>query len=133
MITEHRFMLPWPPSMNTYWRKWNNRMVLSPKGRAYRGEVATAPDVIKWLGRFEIMDARLKMLIWIHPPDRRKRDLDNLPKGIQDSLQKAGVYVDDCQIDDLHLIRKKIIKGGMALVFVTELIADKAEEAAQDR
>ena len=32
--------LPWPPSMNTYWRTFQGRMIISAKGREYRKAVA---------------------------------------------------------------------------------------------
>ena len=122
MLMVHTFTLPWPPSMNTYWRNWKGRMVLSKKGREYRGLVAGSPDVVAWVEHYHPMPARLKMRIDVFQPDRRRRDLDNLPKGIQDGLQKAEVYIDDCQIDDLHIIRKEIIKGGKVVVTITEML-----------
>ena len=32
--------LPWPPTVNTYWRVFNGRSILSEKGREYRKAVA---------------------------------------------------------------------------------------------
>jgi hypothetical protein len=29
--------LPWPPSVNGYWRKWRGRMVISVEGRKVPG------------------------------------------------------------------------------------------------
>lgn len=40
------------------------------------------------------------------PPDRRKRDLDNLLKSLLDGLEGAGVFKDDAQIDDLQIVRR---------------------------
>jgi crossover junction endodeoxyribonuclease RusA len=31
--------IPWPPSVNHYWRKWRNRMVISREGRMFRKNV----------------------------------------------------------------------------------------------
>jgi crossover junction endodeoxyribonuclease RusA len=39
--------------------------------------------------------------ITAHPPDNRKRDLDNLQKSLLDSITCAGVWQDDSQI--MHL------------------------------
>jgi crossover junction endodeoxyribonuclease RusA len=41
-------------------------------------------------------------------PDRRRRDLDNLLKAVQDALAHAGVYDDDSQIVDLRIRRAGI-------------------------
>ena len=122
MLTIHKFTLPFPPTMNTYWRNWQGRTRLSKKGRAYRSLVEYSDDVVAWVKHYHPMPARLMMLIEVYPPDRRKRDLDNLPKGIQDGLQKAKVYMDDSQIDDLRLIRKEIVKGGKVIVTITEIL-----------
>ena len=40
------------------------------------------------------------------PPDRRRRDLDNLLKPALDALQHAGVYEDDSQVDWLVARRR---------------------------
>jgi crossover junction endodeoxyribonuclease RusA len=39
------------------------------------------------------------------PPDRRRRDLDNLLKPTLDALQHGGVYEDDSQVD-LLVVRR---------------------------
>jgi Holliday junction resolvase RusA-like endonuclease len=31
--------LPFPPSVNHYWRMWRGRMVISTEGRAYRERI----------------------------------------------------------------------------------------------
>jgi len=52
-----------------------------------------------------LADKRLRVVIECFPPDRRRRDLDNLGKSCLDSLQHAKIFVDDNQIDDLRFIR----------------------------
>ena len=32
--------LPYPPTLNHYWRMWRGRMVISQEGRTYRSTVA---------------------------------------------------------------------------------------------
>ncbi len=60
------------------------------------------------------------MFIWVSPPDKRKRDLDNLVKATQDALQEAGCYENDCQIFGLHVERGEIIKGGKVRVMIVQ-------------
>lgn len=43
-------------------------------------------------------------------PDHRRRDIDNLGKGIFDSITHAGVWNDDCQVDDMRITRMGIDK-----------------------
>jgi hypothetical protein len=54
----------------------------------------------------------LSVRLLAYPPDRRIRDLDNLPKGVLDALTHAGVWGDDSQIDDLRIVRGSVTPGG---------------------
>jgi len=60
------------------------------------------------------------MSIECYPPDRRKRDLDNLGKCIADSLQHARVYADDSQIDFLSFERMPNLYGKV-LIYIKEI------------
>lgn len=95
-------VLPFPPSVNGYWRNVKGRTLISKRGRSYRKAVADAA-LVKRFPKFGT--ARLSVCIMAYPKDRRKRDLDNLLKAVLDSLEYAGVYSDDEQIDDLRIVR----------------------------
>ena len=118
-------ILPYPPTVNTYWRmvtiKGRGRVLISKRGRAYRQEVG----LIVMANRLERFGyAKLKVRIDACPPDNRRRDLDNLPKAVLDALQKAGVYSDDSNIDDLRIVRGSTVKPGHILVDI-EAITQK--------
>lgn len=100
--------LPWPPSANTYWRRNGGRYFISKKGQDYREFVAKAAYGFE--GLFSGSD-RLRVKIKAFPPDKRKRDLDNLFKSVLDSIQAAEIYVDDCQIDKLSIERMPEYEG----------------------
>lgn len=106
--------LDWPPSVNTYWRTWRGRMLLSAKGREYQQHVmgCCLEAGVKRL------DGRLAVSIIAYPPDSRKRDLDNLLKPILDGLCHGGVYEDDSQVDSITIERGKRREGGEVLVQV---------------
>lgn len=109
--------LPWPPSVNHYWRRQGNRYFVSQEGKNYRDEVLYLCHKLR--GQFNAKD-RLYMTIEAYPPDKRRRDLDNILKSLLDSLQYAGVYEDDSQIDKLAITRQKeLIKK--VVVTITEL------------
>jgi crossover junction endodeoxyribonuclease RusA len=55
------------------------------------------------------------------PPDRRRRDLDNIQKPVLDALEHVGVYEDDSQIDLLITRRREVVPGGQLLVEVVNL------------
>ena len=97
-----KLTLPYPPSMNTYWRKWRNRMVISDHGRRYRRDVALL--VHQHRGRFE-EPVRLGVAVDLWQPDGRRRDIDNTQKCLLDSLVSSEVIGDDSQIDELHIKR----------------------------
>ena len=111
-VKKINIILPWPPSANTYWRRNGSRYFISPKGQSYRTN--TAWSCHKYRGSFIATD-RLKISILAYPPDKRKRDLDNLFKSTLDSLQFATVFVDDSQIDELSIKRMPDIKGFLTI------------------
>lgn len=112
------FNLPWPPTMNTYWRsvivtRRRRRVVqvlISAAGRTYRSEAIAA--VLKQLRRPPRLAGRLRVEIVAMPPDRRVRDLDNLLKGSLDALTHAGVWTDDGALDRIEIARGAVTKGG---------------------
>ena len=108
--------LPWPPSVNTYWRTFNGRMIISAKGREYRKAVADQVLIQRGAKHYA-----KKMVVEIEAwrPDNRRRDLDNLLKATLDALAHAGVYKDDSQIVDLRIYWAEHI-GGMLKVKVSE-------------
>lgn len=105
--------LPWPPSVNHYWRNVGGKTLISAEGRAYR--LAVSDQVLLQRGAKQLA-GRLAVQITAHVPDKRRRDLDNLLKGVLDSMTHAGVWLDDSQIDDLRITRASI--GGMVKVAV---------------
>ena len=105
--------LPWPPTVNTYWR---HRVIgklatvyISQEGQAYRKAVnlCLAEHRVK---TYELEGDR-RVEIEVFPPDKRKRDIDNLLKSLLDSLTHAQVWKDDNQISDLRIYRNKQIAG----------------------
>lgn len=117
--------LPWPPSMNHYWKhaaiKGRAIVYVSKEGKAYRHVVGWSvkrENVTKMLGR-------IKLTVLAYPPDRRARDLDNILKSLLDALAAAGVYENDCQIDRLEVCRSHPVQDGSVRVEIEE-IADLA-------
>ena len=117
-MNEYRITLPWPPSNNTYYRHGRGKNYISVKGEKYR------QSVIKLI-RSKNLDiktpARLKFKITANPPDKRRRDLDNMLKAPFDSLTHAGFMCDDEQIDDFRIIRGEIVKCGSLEIVITEI------------
>ena len=118
-----RLELPHPPTLNTYYRnitdtRGHPRTLLSKKARDYRKEV----NARVWeAGRPKHGKNRLHVVISIHPPDRRRRDIDNLTKSVLDSLEHANVFDDDSQVDELTIRRLENTPQGAAIVTITNI------------
>ena len=110
--------LPFPPSMNTYWRNFRGRTVLSKNGRQFKLDVQNY-IIEKNIPKFG--DKKLKITMILRPRDKRKIDIDNRIKAVLDSLQDAGVFDDDFQVDHIEMIRGEQIKGGLIRVLIEEL------------
>ncbi len=112
----YTYRLPFPPSVNHYWRRHGHTYFISGAGKEFRALViADCSDEVKLLGRLAV---NLEFTM----PDRRRRDLDNLTKCVLDSLAHAGVYEDDCQIDLLRIQRLGVEAPGACDVTITELM-----------
>jgi len=110
-------VLPWPPTVNTYWRSVAGRVLISAAGRQYREAIADLALTERWKRHGS---DRLKVEIEAWAPDKRRRDLDNVLKSLLDSLTHAGVWDDDSQVDDLRIYRMPKV-GGMVRVTVAAL------------
>ena len=106
--------LPWPPSVNRYWRRVGSKTLISREGRQYKKDVG----VICTANRITPTAQRIRVSIMAYPPDKRKRDIDNLAKAVLDGLS-GHAYEDDEQIDELIITRKKEVKGGMLTITVS--------------
>lgn len=116
------YRLPWPPSVNSYWRKGGKVTYLTKRAREYRKEVLGA--IIEHHGgvwEHCVSAKRLAVNIECVMPDRRKRDLDNHIKGLLDSLQHVHLFYDDEQVDELRIKRLYIEPPGCVDVTITEL------------
>jgi crossover junction endodeoxyribonuclease RusA len=111
--------LPWPPSVNRIWRRVGNKTILSAEGREFRKTVQGICAINGISGKR--MAGRLSVCITANPPDRRKRDIDNLQKAPLDALTHAAVWEDDSQIDELLIRRDSIVSGGSIKITINEI------------
>ncbi len=114
--------LPWPPSNNTYYRRVGAKTLISAKGRDYCAAVIKACAE----ARISRQGGRLAVVIKACPPDRRRRDLDNMLKGLLDALTHGGAWEDDSQIDHLTIKRGPIKALGCVEVTISEIDGEAA-------
>ncbi len=109
-------ILPFPPSINHYWRHCRGMTFISKEGQLFRSHVA-----VECMGK-DKLSGYLSMELDVYPPDRRRRDLDNLLKATLDALQHARIYDDDNQICDLRIRRRDVVKGGLMKITLQEVV-----------
>ncbi len=110
--------LPWPPTVNSYYKVTRHgQRYLDKKVRAFRDVVAeSVHEQMPGL----TLDESIFMEVYLFPPDRRKRDLDNYMKGLLDALTEADLWEDDSLIDQLHIYRGEIVDGGSVRVELSD-------------
>ena len=104
--------LPYPPSVNHYYRCVGNRMLISREGRKFRKHVCS----ILSLAKIRPLAGPLHIEIDVFPPDRRRRDLDNVQKSLLDALEHGGAYEDDSQIVKLVVEKHDPVRQGKVTV-----------------
>lgn len=117
LFTYMQLRLPYPPSMNHYWRRAGRFIHISREGREFRERVGS---IMRGDG-VEPVEGRLAVRVELWPPDRRRRDIDNVQKPLLDALQHGGAYQDDCQIDWLLTERREKKVGGETTVSILQM------------
>ena len=99
-----RLTLPYPPSVNMYWRyttlpgRKHGFWRISKKGLLFRRIVVAACMA----AGIKALKGKLELIEEVWPPDTRTRDLDNIQKALWDALQHGGCYESDSQIKETH-------------------------------
>lgn len=123
-----KLRLPWPPSINYYYRVLRNIKCrncghvtklpppyITPVGRKFRQRVGNAVWHKEALG-----EARLAVRVDLYPP-RNIGDIDNYIKPLLDALEHAGLFDNDEQVKDLRLVWQHPVKGGATEVQLWEI------------
>ena len=107
--------LPYPPSVNHYWRRVGPQTLISKEGLRYREQVAGA---IRGQPKLQ---GPLLLAVDVYPPDRRRRDLDNLFKPLLDALTHANAYDDDVQVKRIEAeMREPMAPAGLLYLKISE-------------
>jgi crossover junction endodeoxyribonuclease RusA len=90
------------------------KIVLSKAGAEFKKAVRAI------VGKPRQIAGGVRCRVLLHPPDKRKRDIDNSIKAVLDALTCSGVWLDDSQVWDLQITRGECRKDGAAMVQVVE-------------
>lgn len=116
--------LPFPPSINNYYGTTRGGgKYIKREGKAFREKVVDG--LRSFVFDNEPLTDKLQVWVEVYPPNRRKRDLDNLSKALLDAITHAKIYDDDFLIDDLRFTRGEIVKGGYVRVHISRIIQNE--------
>ncbi|ENF7834480.1 RusA family crossover junction endodeoxyribonuclease [Salmonella enterica] len=119
-----KLTLPFPPSVNTYWRAPNKgplkgRHMASASGRKYQSEACAAViEQLRRLPKPSTVPAAVEIILY--PPDKRIRDLDNYNKALFDALTHAGVWEDDSQVKRMLVEWGPVFPKGKVEITITK-------------
>ena len=109
--------LPFPPSLNHYYRHVGPRVLISRDGRKYREKVTA---IARRTGH-ATFKCPVQVELDLYPPDNRRRDIDNSQKSLLDALTGAGVYEDDSLIHKITVTKREPMPpNGMAFIRIME-------------
>ena len=103
--------LPFPPSANHYlamriFKRNDGKMIpmhyRTAKAKAFYDEVRHT--VAEQSAGYAI-EGRIALSIELTPPNKRVFDISNAVKCIEDALEESGVFLNDSQVDELHVKR----------------------------
>lgn len=118
---EVNFEIPWPPSVNRYYRHVGPRVLISREGRRFRRMC-----VSRLAGQFRKLAGKVKFTAEFYPPDSRRRDLDNVLKCTLDALVHAGLMEDDSQIKHLDVrMGEPVPPEGLVYIRLEEIAETK--------
>lgn len=118
-VREFTIALPFPPT-------GNHAVKHSSTGGHYRTHeyvsyLASVKSSVICSAADNYLSGPIKVVAEIHPPDHRRRDMDNTWKTLADAMTHAGVWKDDHQVADLRLVRREPRDGGMVVVSIEEM------------
>ena len=95
-----------PPTVNHLYRSTRGgRRYKTVMGRLYQDYVTLSLST-EWQGR-EPYTGRVELRITFTTSTRRRWDIDNRVKALQDCISLAGIIADDAQVDILHVERQR--------------------------
>lgn len=119
-----QFELPWPPTVNSYWkpivRKGRAVLILTDRAIEYRKLALFMLNKQKVKGLAILDPVHIK--VTYHPPTKRKYDIDNFLKGTLDAITHGYIWKDDEQIIDMYVRKGSVEKFGRVRVQISTTI-----------
>ncbi|MEQ4874062.1 RusA family crossover junction endodeoxyribonuclease [Klebsiella oxytoca] len=122
-----KLTLPFPPSVNSYWRApskgpLKGRHLVSEAGRKFQ-KAARAAIIEQLRAVPKPSTALAEVHIVLYPPDQRRRDIDNYNKALLDALTYAGIWEDDNQVKRMAIEWGDVTKKGKVEITITRFVS----------
>lgn len=105
--------MPYPPSANRLWRAVRGRNIKSAEYRDWLARCAA--DLAQQ--RPTPLPGAYRLSLIVNRPDKRRRDLSNTIKPLEDALQSAGIIRDDADCQRLMVMWGSLPPSKDARVF----------------
>lgn len=112
--------LPWPVSLNAYYRIRQNRIMVTAEARNYRQKAC----FLAYRLRRAFWHDKIYLKIEAYPPNKRKFDIDNVLKCLIDSLQEAKIFENDSQIETILIEKKEIQDPAKVIISISKINVD---------
>ena len=120
--------IPYPPSINRYYITKSKKCHLTGRMIKHVTRTQKVKKYVEDVGYLLLQQRctkmhgeRLRLELYLYPPDNRRRDLDNICKSTLDALQYANLFRDDFYIQQLYVERKEVRKHGEIEFVLIEL------------
>ena len=93
-----------PPTVNNFYIRTRNNVCRTPEAKLWQSNAIQTLQHV-W-GTLSPYSQPVELDIVFEVNNRRKWDIDNRIKPLQDCLERAGIIINDRQVECLHVRRK---------------------------
>lgn len=142
-MNELNLEFPWPPSVNHY--KKIGRIIKTNSGKIYQQKINSdktktfyyqtyliAKQImpLEWAKFACSKEISFEVRVSLHPPDKKRRDIDNCLKVLLDSLVRANVIIDDSKINRLFVEKMENVLNGKVFIKILPILNEKENKNA---
>ena len=120
-----RITIPWDELVSVNKRKGG---MVGKLSKEYRSKLAAMRETVEHAAteaRWSTLTGPVRLDVEFYPPDRRRRDVSNLLKALEDSMT-GPIYEDDAQIVEMHVFKMPVSSNPRAVVTVTAIEREQA-------
>lgn len=109
-------------SVNTLYRIFQGRILISKRGRRYKKQVTEALQEQRQAKQYQTITEPCSVHIQLRFKSRRRRDLDNTLKPLLDAMEDTGVLENEYLIHRLTISKEQAETDSIELSFICRLV-----------